>query len=156
PSGTDRSRLTEPPVTGILPRVFAWVVIRLRWLIVLAWIAAAIASVLSLPPLGDVESEAIGDLVPANTPAVTAERASARWFDFPILTRTAIVQRNPQGLSPQAQPRVAVRAPQLSLHPDPVFSQIAGAFPITNTLGIFPGSRERSTTAITYLFFGPD
>jgi putative drug exporter of the RND superfamily len=155
-SPSDVSRMTEPPVSGTLSRVFAWLVVRLRWLILLGWIAAAVAATLYLPPISEVEAGAIGDLVPKDTPALKAEADSVQLFGFPVLTRTAVVQRNPHGLSPQAQARVVVRAVQLTTHTVPEFEGIAGAFPVTNTLGIFPGSRERSTTAITYLFFQPD
>ena len=34
-------------------------------------------------------------------------------------------------------------------------SPILGAFPITNTAGLFPGTTESSTTALTYLLFAP-
>jgi RND superfamily putative drug exporter len=152
----DVSRATEPPVSGLAPRAFAWTVVRLRWLILLAWIAAAVAATLYLPPLEQVEASAIGDLVPKDTPALKAESDSFRLFGFPVLTRTAIVQRNPRGLPVAAQTRVVLRAVQLTTGKDPEFRQIAGAFPITNTLGLFPGSHERSTTAITYLFFDPN
>jgi RND superfamily putative drug exporter len=155
-AAADVSRVTEPPVSRFAPRAFAWTVVRLRWLILLAWIAAAVAATLYLPPLERVEAGAIGDLVPKDTPALKAEADSYRQFGFPVLTRTAIVQRNPRGLPVAAQTRVVLRAVQLTAGRDPEFRQIAGAFPITNTLGLFPGSRERSTTAITYLFFGPD
>jgi putative drug exporter of the RND superfamily len=150
------TEVTAPPVSGFSARAFAWLVVRLRWVILLAWIAAAVASTLYLPPLEQVEAGAIGDLVPKNTPALKAEADSYRLFGFPVLSRTAIVQRNPDGLSVQAQTRVVLRAIQLTNRTDTEFAKIAGAFPITNTLGLFPGSRERSTTAITYLFFDPD
>jgi hypothetical protein len=32
---------------------------------------------------------------------------------------------------------------------------LAGALPVANTDGRFPGSRERSTTIITFLYFRP-
>ncbi len=155
-TASEASRLTEPPVAGVLPRVFAWLVVRLRWLILLGWIVAAVAATRYLPPISKVEAGAIGDLVPTDTPALKAEADSVQLFGFPVLTRTAIVQRDPHGLSPGAQARVVLRAVQLTTHKLPGYQGIAGAFPITNTLGVFPGSHERSTTAITYLFFEPN
>lgn len=143
-------------MAGITPRVFAWVVVHLRWLIVAGWIVAAVAAVSFLPPISQVEAGAVGNLVPKDSPALKAEADSVRLFVFPVLSRTAIVQRNPHGLSTQAQERVILRAVELTTGRDPQFRSIAGALPIMNTFGLFPGSRERSTTAITYLFFGPD
>jgi RND superfamily putative drug exporter len=152
----DVSHVTEPPVAGSVPRAFAWLVVRLRWPILFGWIAAAAAATLSLPPLHDVEASAIGDLVPKDTPALQAEERSIELFDFPVLTRTAIVQRDPEGLSAEAQGRVILRAVNVAKGTDPSFRQIGGAFPVINTLGLFPGSRERSTTAITYVLFRPN
>jgi putative drug exporter of the RND superfamily len=40
-------------------------------------------------------------------------------------------------------------------HRAPVIPGLAGAVPIANTGGVFPGSRERSTTIITFLYFRP-
>jgi RND superfamily putative drug exporter len=131
-------------------------VVRLRWVILLAWIAVAVAATLSLPPLERVEAGAIGDLVPKDTPALKAEADSVRLFGFPVLTRTSVVQRNPKGLSAEAQARVILRAVNLTKGTDPSLRGIGGAFPVMNTFGLFPGSRERSTTAITYLLFRPE
>jgi putative drug exporter of the RND superfamily len=146
----------EPVLTGPASRGFAWLVIRLRILIVPAWVAAVILAMDRLPGASSSEGEQIADLVPEDSAAVAAEVESIRLFDFPLLTRIAIVQRDPEGLSAEAQARVFTRAIDLAASRGSRFPQIAAAFPITNTLGLVPGSREDSTTAITFLFFRPD
>jgi RND superfamily putative drug exporter len=73
---------------------------------------------------------------------------------LPLTADTVVVQRDPKGLSREAQARALARALAVSKSPqDP--EGIAFAFPIANTLGLFPGSRERGTTVLTYLFLGP-
>jgi len=130
-------------------------VVRLRYLILLGWAVAAFAATLYLPALTS-NGQDIGDLVAADAPAIRTEIASLQTFSVPCLSRIAVVQRDPRGLTPAAQARVFERALSIDTKSDPAARGIAGAIPITNTLGLFPGSRERSTTAITYLFFGRD
>jgi putative drug exporter of the RND superfamily len=67
----------------------------------------------------------------------------------------AIVQRSPSGLSRRTQARVAGAAELVSRHRVPLLRTIRLAIPVTNTAKAVPGSRERGTTAITFLFFRP-
>ncbi len=74
---------------------------------------------------------------------------------MPLLSQVAVVQRDPQGLSRRVQQRVVSSALRVSLHRDPLLHTIALALPITNAAKAVPGSRERGTAAITFLFFRP-
>ena len=137
-----------------LNRLFARIVISLRFLLVPAWIAVAAASAVYLPGLGSGEPLELGGLVPKNAEAIRVEQRSAKLFQLPLTTDTLVVQRDPNGLSRDAQARTVELAVAASTGTkDP--SDLAFALPITNALGLFPSSRERGTTAITYLFFGP-
>jgi putative drug exporter of the RND superfamily len=141
-------------------KAYGAVVTKLRWLVVLAWIAATAAATVLLPSITSVGGQAVGDLVPANAPAIRAEQLSFRLFGIPVLSRIAIVQRDPEGLSAAAQARVYTRAVGLlgerpAAEPGTTAEPIGG-LPITNTGGLFPGSRESSTAAVTFLFFDPD
>jgi len=137
-----------------LNRLFARIVISLRFLLVPAWIAVAAASAVYLPGLGSGEPLELGGLVPKNAEAIRVEQRSAKLFQLPLTTDTVVVQRDPNGLSRDAQARTVELAVAASTGTkDP--SDLAFALPITNALGLFPSSRERGTTAITYLFFGP-
>lgn len=147
--------------TGRLARGFAWVVTSpLRYLIILAWIAGAVAAYRYLPGVGLASGGNLGLLAPTNSVALHVEKDSLRLFAFPVLSRTAIVQRDPRGLPAAAQQRVIERALEIDRYTRAhracqSHCGIAGALPILNTLRLFPSSRERSTTAITYLFFWP-
>src|ERR671932_729270 len=66
-----------------------------------------------------------------------------------------VVQRDPSGLSLEQQAKVVRRALKVDRRGYPDLLSVSLAVPIINTLGLFPGSRERSTTAITYLYVQP-
>ncbi len=131
-------------------RAFSQLVVRLRWLVVAAWIVGAVAATLYLPSLQDAESSRLSDLVPEDAEAVETGRRSAELFDVPVISQTAVVQRDPNGLGVEAQARVAERALEARERED---DGITFALPLLNTLRLLPGAREDSTTAITFLFF---
>jgi len=132
---------------------YARAVVRLRYAIVLAWVAAAVFVTAALPTIEQAQVGALGDLVPRNAPAIKAEVASDSLFGFPLISRTILVQHLPKGLSASVQARVVTRATALDRHRYPDLRGVAGAIPFTNTLGKPPFSRQNSTTALTYLFF---
>ncbi len=129
---------------------------RLRWVVIALWIAAAVASVTLLPSIDSARSGALGALVPKEADAIKAELASKTQFGFPLLSRTILVQRNPNGMSVADQARAVRLAASLTRGQEPGLSGIVGALPVTNGIGGPPYVRERSTTAVTYLFFKPD
>ena len=142
-------------IRDALVRAFARIDVGLRWLIVPAWIAAVAACLLLLPGLRSGEPLALGGLVPGDAPAIGVAQRSMEHFRVPLTADTLVVQHNPGGLSTGAQARAVTRALAAGrTQNDP--DGIAFALPITNALGLFPSSRERGTTVLTYLFFGPE
>ncbi len=142
---------------GRVADVVARVVVAARWWIVAFWVAATVASLTLFPSFG--ESGGGGGLkgiLSADTPAVNTEKRSVELFGFPLIARTVVVQRNPDGMSPYAQARTVVRAIAVDRGKAGDVRPILGALPVTNTEGIFPGAREDSTAALTYLLFAPD
>jgi RND superfamily putative drug exporter len=137
-----------------LIRAFSALVVGLRWLIVPAWIAAALACALYLPSLGSGEPLALGGLIPDNAEALRVGEREAELFKIPLTADTVVVQRKADRLPREAQLRALERALQVSQTPQNP-EGIAFALPISNAAGLFPGSRERGTTVLTYLFFGP-
>jgi RND superfamily putative drug exporter len=129
-------------------------VVRLRFLLVPGWIAAACLAATLLPGLGQEAS--LASLEPSDSAAARTELRSAQLFGVPLVTRAAVVQRAPGGLSAAAQARVLARADALRRHPDPELEGLRGVLPLIDVDGLVPGSRERSTTAISYLLFSPD
>ncbi len=135
--------------------MFAGAVVGLRFLVVPAWIAAALAVTLWLPGLGSGEPLPLGGLIPENAESAQVAQRDAEIFGVPLTTDTLVVQRNADGLSPAAQAKAVARALAVSRAPKQA-EGIQLALPIANTLGLFPSSREHGTTAITYLYFGPE
>jgi putative drug exporter of the RND superfamily len=134
---------------------YADVVVLLRWLVVAFWVAVTALAVVSLPTLGRAGSD-LEDLVSMNNPAVQSELRSYDKFGFPLLSRVAVVQRNPQGLPAEVQARALARARAVSQGAYPDVKPVVAAVPVLNTLKLFPGSREDGTTIITLLFTAPD
>jgi RND superfamily putative drug exporter len=138
---------------GWLWRALAAVVVAVRHVILLAWLAAAAAATFYLPPL--TASSGVGGLIPPSAPALQAEYNSARIFGLPLTAQAAVVQRDPRGLPLAVQKQAARQAAAVDEHQAAPIPGLGAAVPVANTAGAFPGSRERSTTIITFLYFRP-
>jgi putative drug exporter of the RND superfamily len=146
--------MRERVLAGRAARAFARGVSKLRFLIVLLWVGGALAATLLLPSLSESGDASLGGVIAEDSESITARARSAELFRLPILSEIAVVQRDANGLSEEAQQHVFERAAAVfeqGGESDPVF-----AIPISNTARLFPGSRENSTTAVTYLFFSPE
>jgi RND superfamily putative drug exporter len=128
-------------------------VVRLRWFVVIAWICGGVAATFLLPTFTS-SGASFGNIVSKDSPVISAEVQSITEFDFPIIARTVVVQRNPDGLDGWEQARIVLRALAYDQR-GPVKGQPLGALPVLNTGGLIPGSREQGTTALTFLFSNP-
>ncbi|QVT78504.1 putative transport protein MmpL9 [Nocardioides aquaticus] len=144
-----------PGAGGGLSGVLARGLVAGRWLVVVAWLAAVGACLAFLPAQAS-GGGGLSGLLSGDTPAVEAELRSVELFGFPLVARTVVVQRDPSGLSPYAQARTVVRALAVDRGRAGDVDPLLGAIPVTNTLGLFPGSRETGTTSLTYLLYGAD
>jgi putative drug exporter of the RND superfamily len=135
---------------------YARLVVRLRFVIVIGWVAAVVLTTLFLPSIESDSGGALGSLVPKQAGAIAAEERAFELFGVPLLTRTAVVQRVPDGFELEAERRIFQRAIRINEQGYPDLLSVRFALPITNSLGVFPGASERGTTAITYLFFDRD
>ena len=138
-----------------MPKVFATVVVKLRYLVVAAWIAAAAATAVYLPGLGSGEALELGGLLPEDSPAIDAGERSQQLFTVPLTADTAVVERNPEGFSAETQQAIVQRAVDATTQ-EGTGDEIRFALPILNTRELFPGSEEDGTTAVTHLFFPPE
>ena len=140
-----------------LSRASAGILVTLRWWVIGFWAAVALGGWFLLPSLGDSHGGGgLSGLLPSDTPAIQTELRSVELFGFPLMGRTALVQRDPDGMSTYAQARAAVTAVGVTRKPDERLPSLRGALPITNAFGAFPGTSERDTAALTYLLFEPD
>jgi RND superfamily putative drug exporter len=145
----------RPRRRGLAARGYAAIVVGLRLIIPLAWIAAAVAATVALPGLGDAPAAPLDDLAAKGGSAAKAQALATRTFGFPLATDTAVVQRDPRGLSSDAQRRQLDAALAVRDHRDPALKPLQAAIPLSNARVRTP-SGERGTTAITYLLFAPD
>jgi putative drug exporter of the RND superfamily len=146
----------EPVRTGRISGAFAWLVVTLRWLVVPALCVAAFAAWKGLPGISTLPTSGVKALLPKETSAGKAELEADRLFGSALLPRIAVVQRNPDGLPLAEQRRIVGTAVRLDQGSLPGFPTGSRALPYVNALGVVPGSRERGTTAITYLGFPSD
>lgn len=133
---------------------YAAVLVRFRYAVVLTWIGIALSATYLLPGFSD-SGGGVDGFVDPDSPAIATEIAEVRTFGFPLIARTVVVQRDPDGLSGFAQAEAVLRAVALSQQGYPDVFPILGALPVTNTEALFPGSNERNTTALSYLFMPP-
>ncbi|MFP5346096.1 MAG: MMPL family transporter [Actinomycetes bacterium] len=144
-----------PRTHGRFAHGYARTVVFLRYVVILAWIGLAVAAN-QLPHI--TQSGGGGDLqgfVPSGSRSLQTELRSFHAFGFPLISRTVLVQRDPDGLSPYTQAEAVLRALALDQGSFPDASPVVGGLPILNTRGLFPSSSERGTTAVTYLFVKP-
>ena len=145
------------PEAGGVGRLFARLVVWLRWWVIAFWALASAVSLFVLPTLSESHgSSDLKGLVPSDTPAITNELRSVEIFGFPLIGRTILVQRNPDGMSVYDQARTVTNAMAVNQGKYDKLGPLRGALPITNAYGLFPSSSERNTTALTYLLFNPD
>jgi RND superfamily putative drug exporter len=126
-------------------------IVALRHVIVVGWIAAAVAMVLTLPGLGgsaDLELPLPDDAAP-----LAAEQRSAEVFGAPLISRTQVVVGRPGGLSAAEQAALARFALDVSRRRVPGLEEIVAAAPLTSAGGIAPGAREGPAAMLTYLAF---
>ena len=104
--------VTEPPgvAAGHLARGYAFVVVSLRYLIVLGWAVVVVLAIMYLPPLSASSTGGLSQLIPPGSAAATAESDATRLFGFPIDAAVAVVQRDPRGLPTATRDRAIHQA----------------------------------------------
>lgn len=156
PPEPGRSRRSDHPVSGgpmqRLLRGYALLTYLLRWPILLIWLIVA-GWLFTNPPdfSGGDESQS---LMPLSGAAAQAEIRDVEHFGYPLSSRTAVVQHDPNGLSLAVQAESILDA--ISINQHPVGAPILGALPLANTVRWMDGQAEVGTTVITYLFMSPD
>ncbi len=85
----------DAPRGGRHSTAVAALLVRLRWAVVVGWLA--VAAVLLAVPAPDQDG-GLGGFVSPDNPAVATEVRSYEIFGFPLASRTAVVQRDPDGL----------------------------------------------------------
>ncbi len=103
-------------------------------------------------PQGSATADDAAGILPQDNSAIRAEVRSIELFGFPLSSRTAVVQRDPDGLSVFTQAESVLEALAVNQHPQ--HPPLLGAIPLTNALPL-GGTGERGTTVLTNLFMDP-
>ncbi len=156
---------TEPPRTR--PRAelasnltdrYTRFVLRSRWPLLIALAVITVTAVGLLPGIAGQGGNLSG-ILSTSGPTIQVQIDAARRFGLPLLTRIAVVQRDPNGLSSQAVARALARATVVDrrtltegISDD---RELFAAYPLVNTPLLVPGAAERNTTIVTYLFTNP-
>ena len=147
------SRKRADADAGRLARAFAVIVVALRFLIPIAWVAGAVAATISLPQLGAEGGAPIDDIVPENSASAEATQAATERFGFPIAADTAVVQQDDAGLSQTALERTFEAALATSQGRGLAPGELRAAVPIANAPDQPLVAAAGATTALTYLAF---
>jgi RND superfamily putative drug exporter len=123
-------------------RAAAWLTVRLGFLLILLWVAAAFAAAHYLPGIARSADAPLGGLVPSGSDAVATQEREARAFGSTILTRAVVVQHADRGLTRRQLRRTADLA--LTVDRDHARPPLRFAAPLV--------SKDRTTT-ITYLYY---
>ena len=138
---------------------YSRLVVRRRWWVLLGVAAITWAAVSFLPGIATTRG-GMSSIVGTGEPAVQAQVDSVRRFGLPLLTRTAVVQRDPEGLNPYTAARGVLLA--LEVDKETLTSGVLPgrdlivALPLINEPRVVPGAREANTSIVTYLFANPE
>jgi len=151
-------------VAAFVAKTFAYLVVGLRFPLILGWAAAVIAAIVLLPPLPSSGS-GLSDLIPAGAPAAQADATAARMFGYPLEAGIAIVQRDPHDLPQSVVEKTAHAAIDYDRHatipgliaviPLPNGAGIPEAISVSlgNAAGLLAEVRQHTSTIVTYLEF---
>ncbi|HZO34823.1 MAG TPA: MMPL family transporter [Gaiellaceae bacterium] len=128
-------------------RAASWVTVRLGFLLVPAWIAAAVAAVHFLPGISKGSSGPLGGLVPGGASAIETQDREVAAFGTTLLTRIVVVQHAKGRLTGAQLRRTAATAVGVDRRRTPRFRRVAFAAPLVS---------PNRTTTVTYLYFKPD
>ena len=150
-----------------MAKAFAYLVVGLRFPLILGWAAAVVAAVLFLPPLPSAGG--LADLIPAGSAAVHADADATRLFGYPLEAGVAIVQRDPRDLPPSVVETTAHAA--VGYDRSPGIPGLLAVVPVPNgagvpapavtaspvaAAGLLAGAKQHTSTIVTYLDFRSD
>ena len=147
-----RKRWIARPDRGTIPRGYASWIRRYRWLVLVFWAIAVPLLTVTAPSLG-AGGDQLANVIPLDSPAIQAEIRSVEEFGFPLSSRTAVLQHNPDGLSVFTRTQSVLDALSVDQGPQPY--PLLGAIPVPNGPPLFRESGERGTAVLTYLFMKP-
>ncbi len=134
-----------------LGRGYRFTVTTLRWVIVVAWVAGAIAVTVLVPYRPDTSGSNFSDLLPADSPIFKVEQRILAEFRVPLLSGTTVVVHQADGLSLLTRAdsllwALATTQDTLQADTPPKPGTIAAAIPVPT---------GRADVTVTYLYVAP-
>jgi RND superfamily putative drug exporter len=133
--------------------MLARVIVALRFLIVPAWIAAAVWASLSLPSIFGSEASELGSLLPRNSKAIEVEEEAIETFGLPVLSRTMVVAHEPGDFSVEQGEAAARFIGKVDGAPD--YEATLRAVPLLDAPGLLE-SKRLGSTLVVYLYIDPE
>jgi RND superfamily putative drug exporter len=133
--------------------MLARLIVALRFLIVPAWIAAAVWASFSLPSIFGSEESELGSLLPRNSKAIEVEEQAIETFGLPVLSRTMVVAHEPGGFSVEQGKAAARFVGRVDEVPESEAKLLA--VPLLDAPGLLESKRLGSTLAV-YLYIDPN
>jgi putative drug exporter of the RND superfamily len=138
---------SSQPGPGRLARAIVWA----RWPIVVVWIAVLVLAVTRLPSLDN--TAALSNIVPAHSPAQTAQQNVISLFHVPSSSDVVVVERRPAGLPHGVIERHVKAAVAAARAAQTRGARLLGVIPLVNSLG--SSWNEHNTTVVDDLFIAP-
>jgi RND superfamily putative drug exporter len=142
-----RPETTEHRFSRGVARMIVW----LRFLIVPAWIAAVVFATMHLPSAFESENADVGSLLPHSSRAIEVEEKASKTFGLPLLSRTIVVARRPQGFSGSA---LAAATRYIAATDRKEGKEAIRAVPLLDTPGLL-AAHKSATTLLVYLYISP-
>jgi putative drug exporter of the RND superfamily len=131
---------------------YRFIVITLRWIVLVGWVAVAVALTVLIPYRPDTTSgTTFSELLPADSPVFRVEQRILTEFRVPLLSGTTVVVHQPEGLSLLTRADsllwgLATTQDMLQSDTPPKADTIAAAIPVPT---------DRTDVAVTYLYVAP-
>jgi putative drug exporter of the RND superfamily len=134
-----------------LGRGYRFTVTTLRWVVVVAWVAGAIAVTVLVPYRPDTSGSNFSDLLPADSPIFKVEQRILAEFRVPLLSGTTVVVHQADGLTLLTRAdsvlwALATTQDTLQAGTPPKPGTIAAAIPVPT---------GRTDVTVTYLYVAP-
>ena len=138
-------------------RAYRGLVVSGRWVVLAGW-SALVALVLVLVPVTDLSASSGGfnDLLPESSSSVQAAQRSLAQFSVPVISGTAVVLHDPDGLDPLTRAHAVVRALAVLQEGErEAAEQPDGVLPRNRVVAAVPVPLVSADTSVTYLFASP-
>jgi putative drug exporter of the RND superfamily len=145
---TDPVESGHPGFGYWLARAIVW----LRFLIIPAWIVAAVLASTGLPSIFNAETSSLGNLLPRSSKPLEVEERALKTFGLPLLSRTIVVASESAGFTPRQN---AAAARYIGTVDSGKAGNTLRAAPLPDAPGVLY-SRRPGTTLVTYLYIDPE